>query len=86
MREVSLDQLQQRPQQVLDWLKDSDEAVAIELDGHTQAVLQRVDTFERQRQALLMMQLLLNGEQDIAEDRLIPHEQLMGTLEALLKA
>ena len=85
MREISFEQLHSKPEHVAQWLQQSEECLSIVLDEHTRAILQRAEDFEHQRQALAMMQLLLNGEQDISGRRLEPHEEVMQAMRQLLE-
>lgn len=50
--------------------------IVITQNGRPTAVLQDVESFERQRQALLMLKAVAEGERDYAESRTTPHSEM----------
>ena len=52
---------------------DRHSPIVITQNGRATAVLQDVETFARQRQALLLLRFLAQGEQELRRGRGIPH-------------
>jgi prevent-host-death family protein len=50
--------------------------IVITQNGRPTAVLQDVESFERQRRALVLLKLLAQGERDHEAGRIVPHEDV----------
>ncbi|WP_022953340.1 type II toxin-antitoxin system Phd/YefM family antitoxin [Leucothrix mucor] len=55
-------------------------------NGSASAVVQDYDSYQKQRQAFLMLKLLVQGEADIQNNRTKPQKQVFSELRASLKA
>ena len=55
-------------------------------NGSASAVVQDYATYQRQKQAFLMLKLLLQGESDIQNNRIQPQETVFSELRGSLKA
>lgn len=55
--------------------RETGEPVVITQNGKPTAVLQDVASFQRQRKALLMLQLLSQGDEDYTHGRVLGHEE-----------
>jgi prevent-host-death family protein len=53
--------------------------------GEAKAVIQDIESYERVREALMMLKLLVQGEQDISKGRTKSHSELMEQLERDLR-
>jgi prevent-host-death family protein len=53
--------------------------------GEAKAVVQDIESYERVREALMMLKLLVQGEQDISKGRTKSHSELMEQLERDLR-
>jgi len=60
--------------------------IVITQNGKATAVLQDVESYERQREALLLLQLLVHGESDYAAGRTLSHAQARKRLARRLRS
>ena len=60
--------------------------IVITQNGRATAVLQDVESFERQRKALLLLKLLAQGEADHEAGRTVTHARVGGRIEQRLAA
>jgi prevent-host-death family protein len=66
--------------------RDSGAPVIITQNGKATAVLQDVESFDRQRKALLLLKLFAQGDREIREGQGIRHDQAIIHFEQRLKA
>lgn len=64
--------------------RDSGQPIVITQNGRATAVLQDVASFQRQREALLLLKFLAKGEQEIREGKGVKHSDAMRRLEGRL--
>jgi prevent-host-death family protein len=54
-------------------------------NGKPTAVLQDVESFQRQREALTLLKILAKGDQEISEGKVLSHDDVMRRVERKLK-
>jgi PHD/YefM family antitoxin component YafN of YafNO toxin-antitoxin module len=54
-------------------------------NGRASAVVQNYEEFQRQRDGLLMLKLMIQGEADIQNNELTPHDEVFAELRDQLK-
>jgi prevent-host-death family protein len=59
--------------------------VVVTQNGASTVVIQDHDTYQRTRDALLLLKLVAMGEADVAKGRTIPQDQVFSSLKARLK-
>lgn len=59
--------------QMIQQAREAGRPIVITQNGRATAVLQDVETFARQRQALLLLRFLAQGEQELRRGRGVPH-------------
>ncbi|MFO8073308.1 MAG: type II toxin-antitoxin system Phd/YefM family antitoxin [Polyangia bacterium] len=64
--------------------RESGRPVVITQHGRATAVLQDFESFERQRETLLLLKALVQGDLDYREGRSLPHPRAKQRLAALL--
>ena len=69
---------------LLDEIQKTRQPVIITYNGEARAVLQDITSYERDRQSLLMLQLLAQGERDLELGRMQSHAKVMSRLEKKL--
>jgi len=60
--------------------------IVITQNGRATAVLQDIDTYERQRRALSMLKLIAQGERDLDQGATVSHTEAKKRLRAKLRA
>jgi prevent-host-death family protein len=70
---------------VLDQINDTHRPMIITQDGEPRAVIQDPESYESMRQALAMLKLLAQGEEDVRRGRVVPQERVFAGLRARLK-
>ena len=65
--------------------KESGQPIIITQNGRATAVLVDVESFERQREALLLLRYLAVGEDEIGKGKGVPHEEALHHFERKLK-
>ncbi len=66
--------------------QQSGQPIIITQNGKATAVLQDVESYQRQREALLLLKYLARGEQDYREGRVMPDEEADERFRARLAA
>lgn len=66
-------------------LKDDGEAYIITQNGEAAMVVQSVAEYEQTQETLAMLQMVAQGEQDIAAGRTVPADQVFTQLRAKLR-
>ena len=77
--------LKTRSAQLITAARESRRPVIITQNGKASAVLQDVESYEEQRQALLMLKMLSQGDQEIARGEGIKHANVRVNFEKKLK-
>ena len=71
---------------LLDQINDTRRPVIITQNGEPRAVLQDPKSYEEMRNALGLLKLLAQGEEDIRKGNIRPQEEVFGDIERLLRA
>ena len=71
---------------LLDQINDTRRPVIITQNGEPRAVLQDPKSYEEMRNALGLLKLLAQGEEDIRKGNIRPQEEVFSDLERLLRA
>ena len=79
---VSLSEFKARAAQMLAEMKATEREVVLTQRGAASAVVQDFDAYERQRNALLMLKLMVQGEADIQAGRTTPQDQVFAEIKA----
>jgi len=66
-------------------VRDTGQPIVITQNGKATAVLQDVESFERQRKALLLLRYLAQGEEEVRSGKGIPHGKVIRHFEKKLK-
>jgi prevent-host-death family protein len=77
--------LKTRSAQLIQAARESRRPVIITQNGKASAVLQDVESYEEQKQALLMLKMLSQGDQQIAHGAGIKHTDVRANFEKKLK-
>lgn len=77
--------LKTRSAELIRRARDTGQPIVITQNGKATAVLQDVDSFERQRKALLLLRYLAQGEEEIRRGRGVPHGKALRYFERKLK-
>ena len=72
--------LKTRSSELIKRARKSGQPVIITQNGKPTAVLQDVESYQRQRDTLLLLQALVQGDVDYREGRSVPHEQAKARL------
>jgi prevent-host-death family protein len=78
--------LKTRSAELIRRARDTGQPIVITQNGKATAVLQDVESFERQRKALLLLRYLSRGEEEIRSGRGVPHGKAARHFEKKLKA
>ncbi|MEI7787152.1 MAG: type II toxin-antitoxin system Phd/YefM family antitoxin [Chlorobiaceae bacterium] len=71
---------------LLDQINDTRRPVIITQNGEPRAVLQDPKSYEEMRNALGLLKLLAQGEEDIRKGNIRPQEEVFSDIERLLRA
>ncbi len=77
--------LKTRSAQLIREARNSRQPIVITQNGKATAVLQDVESYEEQRRALLMLKLMAQGDQELKQDKAVPHETARKRFEKTLK-
>lgn len=78
--------LKSKTADLLDQINDTRRPVIITQNGEPRAVLQDPKSYEEMRNALGLLKLLTQGEEDIRKGNIRPQEEVFSDIERLLKA
>ena len=81
---VSLSEFKARAAQMLAEMKAAEKQIILTQRGAASAVVQDFDAHERQRNALLMLKLMVQGEADIQAGRTVPQSRVFAEIRARL--
>ena len=59
--------------------------IVITQNGEAKAVLQDIDSYEKQKELFMLLKIVAQGEQDIKNNKLIEHENLFTKLDKKFK-
>jgi len=65
--------------------RETGQPIIITQNGKATAVLQDVESFQRQREALTLLKILAKGDQEISEAKVLSHDDVMRRVERKLK-
>jgi len=65
--------------------RETGQPIIITQNGRPTAVLQDVESFQRQREALSLLKILAKGDQEISEGKVLSHDDVMRRVERKLK-
>ena len=81
---VSLSEFKAKASRMLAEMKAAEHEIVLTQRGAASAVVQDFDAYERQRSALLMLKLMVQGEADIQAGRTTPQDQVFAEIKARL--
>jgi len=65
--------------------RETGQPIIITQNGKPTAVLQDVESFQRQREALTLLKILAKGDQEISQGKVLTHDAVMRSVERKLK-
>ena len=65
--------------------RETGQPIIITQNGKPTAVLQDVESFQRQREALMLLKILAKGDQEISGGKVLRHKDVMLRVERKLK-
>ena len=77
--------LKTRSAELIRQAQETGQPIIITQNGKPTAVLQDVESFQRQREALTLLKILAKGDQELSEEKLISHDEVMRRIERKLK-
>ena len=77
--------LRSRSAELIRRARDTGQPIVITQNGKATAVLQDVESFERQRKALLLLRYLAQGEEEVSSGKGVPHGKAVRLFEKKLK-
>ena len=66
-------------------VRETGQPIIITQNGKPTAVLQDVESFQRQREALTLLKILAKGDQEISKGKVLSHDDVMRRVERKLK-
>ncbi|TAN45101.1 MAG: type II toxin-antitoxin system Phd/YefM family antitoxin [Nitrospirae bacterium] len=78
--------LKSRAAALLDQVNATHRPVIITQNGEARAVLQDTETYESMRNAIGLLKLIAQGEEDIRKGKTVDHDSLFGALKKRLEA
>ena len=81
---VSLSEFKARAAQMLAELKATEKEIVLTQRGAASAVVQDFDAHQRQRNALLLLKLMVQGEADVQAGRITAQDRVFAELETRL--
>lgn len=82
---ISLSDFKANAARILEHLRSTDETVVLTQNGSASAVVQDYESFQRTKDALLMLKLLVQGESDIRTGRTTPQDRVFVELRGRLR-
>ena len=77
--------LKTRSAELIRQAQETGQPIIITQNGKPTAVLQDVESFQRQREALTLLKILAKGDQELSEGKTISHDEVMRRIERKLK-
>ena len=72
---ISLSEFKADAKRLLDQVRDESDPLVLTQNGRARAVVEDYDRYRERERALLMLKLLVQGERDIEEGRLLPQAE-----------
>jgi len=83
---LSLSDFKTEASRLLKQINDKPQSLVITQNGRATAVVQDYKEYQLQREGLLMLKLMVQGESDIQNDKLIPQDEVFSHLREQLEA
>ena len=83
---VSLSEFKAKASQMLAEMKVAEGTIVVTQNGSASAVVQDYESYQRLREALLMLKLVGQGEADISAQRTVPQGKVFADIKAGLTA
>lgn len=83
---LSLSDFKAEASQLIKNINENPRSLVITQNGRATAVVQDYEQFQRQREALLMLKLMVQGEADIQNEQMMPQDEVFGDLRRQLQA
>lgn len=83
---LSLSEFKADASSLLKDIHDNPRSLVLTQNGRATAVVQTYEEFQRQRDGLLMLKLMVQGEADIQNDELTPQDKVFAALRKRLQA
>jgi len=77
--------LKTRSAELIRQAQETGQPIIITQNGKPTAVLQDVESFQRQREALTLLKVLAKGDQELSEGKVISHDEVLRRIERKLK-
>ena len=77
--------LKTRSAELIRQAQETGQPIIITQNGKPTAVLQDVESFQRQREALTLLKILAKGDQELTRGKAISHDDVMRRIERKLK-
>ena len=77
--------LKTRSAELIRQARETGQPIIITQNGKPTAVLQDVESFQRQREALTLLKVLAKGDQELSEGKVISHDEALRRIERKLK-
>jgi prevent-host-death family protein len=77
--------LKTRSAELIRQAQETGQPIIITQNGKPTAVLQDVESFQRQREALTLLKILAKGDQELSDGKAIGHDDVMRRIERKLK-
>jgi len=78
--------LKSRSAELISVARETGRPIVITQNGRPTAVLQDVESFRRQREALALLKMLARGDGELRDGKGIDHERVMDRFESKIKA
>lgn len=72
--------------ELISMARETGRPIIITQNGRPTAVLQDVESFQRQREALSLLKILAKGDQELREGKGVDHDQVVSRFDRKLKA
>lgn len=77
--------LKTRSAEIIRQARETGQPIIITQNGKPTAVLQDVESFQRQREALTLLKILAKGDQELRDGRAIRHDEVLERIERKLE-
>ena len=77
--------LKTRSAELIRQAQETGQPIIITQNGKPTAVLQDVESFQRQREALTLLKILAKGDQELSEGKAVSHDDVLRRIEHKLK-
>ena len=73
--------LKTRSAELIRQARETGQPIIITQNGKPTAVLQDVESFQRQREALILLKILVKGDHELGDGRRISHDDVLARIE-----